>query len=572
MANKKKFLLVFSGILSATVLSLGVVLATQNPEPEHVQGSNNLWNHYDAVAPTLDDSGIKEYWVNCETHEHQFTAPTDATPVEMGAPSKAFINSLPSNDDRLIQRYRRGFNFDDGVNPYITIKSGFDSMSVVDGEGLNGSKALKLTRATSGDSFIRMNKDYLDIIFANPNVKSLAFAAKAHAATNNFRHIKVDASYVDNNSYIIECFERNGTGWGISTEWKTFYLTRGVYSQMNMSNGSLDYFAKFGVSGTTDQVLYLDDFRVCTEDYYDYTYNGLENGYMSSTELKDPIVNQRYFWVQNATNQGFDYETKTEGIRSFKLDKVNGENAFYLGAGMNSLLGENDYLTFDFRGTVALNNTNQGIRDGNRNNLACLGSSFPANKWVTITIPKSGITSDGRFFIPGGSATGTYWIDNIRINHASYSFEDNHHTSIFGNYANVSHYEVADETASNTLRDGTKDYLLICEWGGWTVNEITDEKASDGAYSVKLTVTGGDKPVRAMPMWYEIMDDDSTLSFDIYTDNMTFTGKCASVPKGAWTTVTFAKADFAANYRIFDSSNNKLSAGTMYLDNFVLVL
>ena len=85
MANKKKFLLVFSGILSATVLSLGVVLATQNPEPEHVQGSNNQWNHYDAVAPTLDDSGIKEYWVNCETHEHQFTAPTgDVEIVDIG--------------------------------------------------------------------------------------------------------------------------------------------------------------------------------------------------------------------------------------------------------------------------------------------------------------------------------------------------------------------------------------------------------------------------------------------------------------------------------------------------------
>ena len=573
--NNKKKLLALTGVFGTTALAFGVIIATQAPMLKIAQGTDGQWNHYEGVAATFDQPGIKEYWVNCNTHEHQFSAPAGVTPVEMGAPSASFIDALPSNDDRLVQRYQRGFNFDDGVNPYITIKSGFDSMSIVDGEGVGGSKCLQLTRATSGDSFIRMNKDYLDMVFADPNVKSLSFAAKAHAATNNFRHIKVDASYVNGNTGIVECFERNATNWGITTEWKTFYLTRGVYSQINMSNGSLDYFAKFGVSESTNQILYLDDFRLCTEEYYDFSIINFETGYFSGTEVKDPVINERKFSIQSATNQGFDYDVKTEGIRSFRFDKVNGENACYLSVSTNSLVqagGDDLYLTFDFRGTTALNNTNEGIRDGNRNNLACLGSSFPANKWVTLTIPKSGITSDGRFFMPGGSATGTYWIDNLRINSAKYSFEDNHHTSIFGNYANVSHYDIADATASNTLRDTTKDYVLIAEWGGWTVNQITNEKASDGAYSVKLTTTAGNKPIRVMPTWYDIMDADSTFSFDIYTDNMTFTGKCASVAKGVWTTVTFTKADFGSNYRFFDDSTNKLSAGTMYLDNFRLVL
>ncbi len=565
------FLLIASTVVSATAVAFASVSAKRGTR--WVSGTDGaIWNHYSAVAPTFEKRGSKEYWVNCSTHESVFSAPASENIVDKGAPTREFIDSLASNDSRLVERYFRGFNFDDGVNPYITIKSGFEALEIVDGEGVDGSKALRASRSTAGDSFLRISKDYLDMIFADPNVKSLSFAAKAHNPTNNFRHIKVNASYVNNNSDIVECFERNATNWGITTEYKTFYLTRGVYSQMDMSNGSLDYFLKFGAGSVLPQYLYLDDFKLSDYDYYDYTFNSFETGYFSGSEIKDPIVNQKLFSISASTNQGFDYDVRTEGVRSFRSDKVSGENAYYLGVGARSLLQEGDYLTFDFRGTKALNNTNEGIRDGNRTALACLTSSFPADKWVTLSVPKSGITSDGRFLIIGTSTTGTYWIDNLRINKASYSFEDARYTSLFGNYANVSHYEIENEAASNTLRDTTKDFVIVAEWGGWSKIEITNEKANHGAYSLKLSVTAGDKPIRAVPAWYNIMDEDSVFSFDIYSDDMTFTGKYASVVKGTWTTISFTKAEFGANYRIFDNSTNKLSKGTMYLDNFRLVL
>ena len=570
MNNKNKFL-VMGAVIGTTALMVGSVFVSQDPFFKKTAGTDGDWNHYSAVAATLDSKGIKEYWVNCNTHEHQFTAPASGTIVDQGAPDQAFINSLASNDDRLVDRYLKGFDFDDGVNPYITIKSGFETLQVVDGEGVGGSKALRASRSTAGDSFLRISKEYLDAVFANPNVKSLSFAAKAHNPTNNFRHISVDASYVNNNSNIISCFEINNANWGITTTYKTFYLTRGVYSQMNMSDGNLDWFVKFGAGSVLPQYLYLDDIKICTTDYYDASFNGLENGYWSGTELKNPVLNERSFYgTGQLENAGFSYDMKTEGVRSFKFDKLSNYSAYYLGTSMNSSLGENDYITFDMYGTTALNCSNGAINSGQNHQF--LASNFPANKWVTLTMPKSEITTDGRFLILQGSATGTYYIDNIRVNSAKYSFESNTRTSIFGDYANASHYDIADSSASNTLRDGTKDYVAIAEWGGWTEIKVVEGIASEGAYSLKLTTTAGNKPIRIMPAWYDRMDDDSTFSFDIYTENMTFTGICASVPKGAWTTITITKAQFGANYRLFDGSTNKFSAGTMYLDNFVLVL
>ena len=571
MRNKKLILILGTTILSGAVIA-GTMLGINSSESQKILGTgDDVWNHYEAVSPTLDKKGIKEYWVNCETHQSVFVEPASEHIVDMGTPSDSFINSLENDDPRLLNRYLRGFDFDDGVNPYITIKSGFETLTVVDGEGVGGSKALVATRSSAGDSFLRIDKSYLDAVFANPSVKSLAFEAKAHNATNNFRHITVDKSFVNNNSDIVSCFERNSAGWGVDTNWKTFYLTRGVYSQINMNDGNLDWFLKFGAGSLLPQALYLDNFRICTTDYFDYTQYGFENGYFTGSELKDPAVNQKGFSVGSATNQGFDYDVKTEGERSFTLTKVSGENPFYLGVGMRSLLGADDYLVFDFYGTTALNNTNEGIRDGTRTALACLTSAFAANKWQTIVVPKSGITSDGRFLIIGTSVTGTYWIDNLRISHGAFSFENKPYTSLFGSYANTSFYNIPDATAGDYLRDHGKDYLVIAEWGGWNKIEISEEKASEGAYSLKLTTTQGEKPLRVVPMWVDRMDDDSIFSFDIYSDDMTFSGPLESVEQGEWTTVSFTKADFAAvnNYRVISGGFTK---GTMYLDNFRLVL
>ena len=581
MKNKKLILLLGTTILSGALV-LGAMLGIKSSEKILGTG-DEVWNHYEAVSPTLDKRGIKEYWVSCETHESVFVEPASENIVEMGTPSESFINSLDDDDPRVLARYLKGFDFDDGENPYITIKSGFESLSVIDGEGVNGSKCLRATKSSAGDNFLKISKEYLDAVFANPKVKSLSFAAKASAPTNNFRHITVDKSYVNNNNDIISCFERNSGGWGITTTYKTFYLTRGVYSQIDMSNGNLDWFVKYGCADVLPQYLDLDDFRICTTDYYDYTACGFENGRLDGTNILDPISynstdKQCLVKITDARqNVGFDYDVKTEGLRSIRFDKTNGQVNCYLPHYMNALLTDDDYITFDYRATVAMNYSNGNFATGQGHPFSCLSDNPRENKWYTLTLPRSEITSDGRFFIMKGSPTPTVWLDNIRVNSAKYSFENKPYTSLFGEYANVTFYDIPDVTASNTMRDSTQDWLLVAEWGGWQSVEIAEGIASDGAYSVKLTTTKSNNPILMVRKWLEIMVDDSVFSFDIYSPDMTFSGLLEAANSREWTTIYMTKDDIywedsKGNPRYWEPIHGGYTKGTMYLDNFKLEL
>ena len=58
------------------------------------------WNHYEAVAPTFDSNGSKEYWVSCSDpiHPIQFTAPTGDVEITNACPYQnlKFIEILRS--------------------------------------------------------------------------------------------------------------------------------------------------------------------------------------------------------------------------------------------------------------------------------------------------------------------------------------------------------------------------------------------------------------------------------------------------------------------------------------------
>lgn len=66
--NKKTLVLALASILSAGAL-LGVVTSTQTGGVANIFAADNedsyIWNHYKAVAPTIDSHGSKEFWANC---------------------------------------------------------------------------------------------------------------------------------------------------------------------------------------------------------------------------------------------------------------------------------------------------------------------------------------------------------------------------------------------------------------------------------------------------------------------------------------------------------------------------
>ena len=577
--NKKSKLLSFGAVALASVAVAAICLQTT---PKHFfAGDSTTWNHYSAVGVAeLGEKGIKEYWVNCETHEHQFTAPTgEANIVEMGAPSASFIKSLDLDDDRLVY-YARGIDFENGKNEIVSIHSGVSSVSVEDGEGLRGSKALKCV--FGGEGFLNISKDYLDLVFADPEVNSLSFYAKGTLVTNNFRHITVDAQYVNNNNNIISCYEVNGTGHGIDTVYKQFFLTRGVYSQMGASDWAIKY---GGADGP--HTLYLDNFQPSRYDYYDRTVYGLENGReelnnATTYYLRNPVTGGAQLLITGAfdnTAIGANYDMFTEGERSFAVTKTSGQLNFYLRDEFAYANLPDEGILFDYYADFNANGWWDGQDTGaivtgtDKPFVSKINESVQKDRWHTLHFTKSQITTDGRFFIIKGSVAGRVYIDNIRIATSDLreSFEQQPYVTHFGNYVNVSNRNITTEAESNTLRDSYRDFLLLAEWGACTGGEITNEKSSDGAYSVKLTF-GGAGPIRFNPQLYNMMSDTGTVSMDIYTDDITFTNEYLSgVTQGSWHTVTISKTQFStpSAFRIFQAG---WTAGTMYIDNIVVNL
>ena len=101
--NIKKYLIVSGFALCISVLS--VAIFSNGPislSKLNATGNSPVWNHYDEVEPTDTTRGIREYWVSCDDHTHQFEEPTSGQIVDRGAPSMSFINSLSSDDNRVL--------------------------------------------------------------------------------------------------------------------------------------------------------------------------------------------------------------------------------------------------------------------------------------------------------------------------------------------------------------------------------------------------------------------------------------------------------------------------------------
>ena len=581
MKNTKFFL--FPAI-SLMLVALGVVT---NVGSTSVFGrlnaeDNSIWNHYTAVNATLESSGVKEYWVNCTTHEHVFTKPdVDASRiVEKGAPTADFVKTLSASDDRYVARYLRGFNFDDGNNPYITIADRFSELTIVNGEGIDGSKALKASCTVGGDAHLKISKQWLDLIFADENVASLQFSAKGSHVTNNFRHKNVDASYVNGNGDIVSTYEINNNSWGIQTSYKQFYLTREVYSQM----GTNDWFIQYG-PGVSTFDLYLDNFKVSEKAYGKYEVEGFENGYWDAANkgVRLPDVRTGTCWqfkldggAYVADSFAYNYDMKSEGNRSVSFRKQNGYVAVFFPRQMYTNMPDEGILVDVYMSYDDVNTrwgaTSTGFA---ANDNAAVGVELKHEVWQTIHLPKSRVGSDGRTFILSGSPAGTMYFDNIRYaDKVVSSFEDSYAYK-FGEYGYSSYYKLNSEADANVLRDRSKTYEFLVEWNRTESVAIVEEKATHGSYSLKVTLSANGGPLAVNPAYVAMMDDDSTLSLDFYTDNITwFNGNLnGKVKTGQWNTLTFTKADLLEvgggntnSGRFFSADFKK---GTFYVDNIV---
>ena len=500
-------------------------------------------------------------------------------------------------------------DFENGQNKIFKIKSGFTSIEVVDNEGLGGSKALKVSCSATNlnDAFLQAEKDYLDEVFKDPEVKSLSFYAKGSAVTNNFRHIKVGTQYVEGNTRLIECYENNDSKYGMTNEYKKFYLTRNVYLQMFQSDNlnNTDYIIKYGKSGAAFD-MYLDNFEMCYTDYFEHKQNGLEFGGLDTsyneasfkvygvgnTEADFYINNRKYpndSGSYLAYEAGFDYSIHSEGQRSLKITKTSQEIDFYLGGHFAYANLPDEGIYFDYYADVKFNaafvkDDLSGFRDGFlHDGFAGGGSSKPmqistnigsagsgvvveANKWYTFHVLKSQIHTNGRFFVIGSHAsatTGTFYIDNIRLANSEpmESFEDAH--SFFGGkytsesdqnlVGGASSYPVDATVGAIPPIQNKQDYLFMAEWSTVNSAEISEEKASIGHKSLKLGINSAAAfRLRDSYVTQLFKYANAKIAFDVYTEDVdddhlkliTLGGNTTTITSGQWSTIELTKADF----------------------------
>ena len=422
MKNNKK---IFISASLLVLLATGFIAGQNN---NALLGSaledTSIWNHYTAVDATLDSNGVREYWVNCTTHEHVFAKPeVDASRiVEKGAPSQDFIASLPTNDDRLTPAWSEIITFEDNIIPSVLTQNAKNTVfDIVTEEGTNN-KVLR-TSGAAGYGF-NAAKEYLDVIFADSNVIAVEFYAKATTPTNNFRR---------NANGTAITYELNNGEHGLELEWKSFHYTREYYDIWTAN----DIFV-INNAGASVEYTYFDDIRPITEEIF-----GFENGWFrKQSPVKDStyytpghgsysVANptapdtknrERYFSLLASdglvTDVQWTAERASEGRYSLKVSKNSGYVAFYTFSNIKTLMGANGTFSFDVYSTIAARSDSE-VRNFQDGMNGVTGKAHELGKWVTYTWTAENFTNDGRFLIIQGSTAGDWYFDNFRINYAA---------------------------------------------------------------------------------------------------------------------------------------------------------
>lgn len=602
---KKKVILVAA--LSATALCAAIAVSGKVNLSSMHASVDETWSHYTAVEPDgFGERGIKEYWVNCSTHESQFTKPdvSDSLIEEKGAPSQAFIESLDEEDARLIKPRIKYIDFEDEgrVYPFYDASkcTNFSNFSIQDGVGYNGSKCLVAETNNNGtDRGLWFTKQYLDLVFSDASIKAIEFDAKGDTASSNFRHRNSSGSNV--------CYQLNSNGWGITTSWQTFSFTRAMYEDIAATGGFVIYGQSYGN-------LYLDNIRPVTWDmvndntvtskYVTMDALGQITGVGTSTDvlIKNAFQNtvELKIWSNAATNlTAVDYSTtiKSQGSRSLHIHKVAGSQLCLglIDRVVNAV--DDNGIKFDIYTTVTVGAANF-LKFVNRTSSTTSGTQISANKWTTVTVAKENIRDcgDGKqdylFNMLGSDGTKEMdlYIDNIRPATSTdtvIDFEDNGMYTFDTSYreftCNFTGHTGACPLNSSNLRDsGNAIFWLNNPNGAGTVS-IDSERSSEGARSLRFDIVDGSKSFylffnKSINTSLSVGD---AISFDVYnkcSGNITLgqaptagrsTGTVCA--KDQWTTVTLTKGTEKADqfFRLHEAGAG--STGTFWIDNIRVV-
>ena len=585
MINKKSFLIIGTALLAVASVASSAIL-TQNvlkvTSLDSVQ-----WNHYNAVAAGLGTKGIREYWVSCSDHSIQFTAPESDNIVNKGTPSQSFIDSLDSNDDRLIPAYKRFYDFEDGVLPsFFTIRQNVSGITV--GDSLNSGKHTVEISVTANDYGVNLDKAYLDAAFSDLNVTAVAFDAYSTEATSNFRH---------RHNGLNTCYEKNEeqstqTGYGLVTGgFKSFYFTRSMYSSWVDGDCVI-----WGGGSVASKTVYIDNLRVVSKTSANLAQDDVidfDTGAFNTNANDFRNMSGTAIFAANTGASGvypsFNYQYKTSGTRSVAINKST-SSAASVTINKNANFFKNrpdEGFLVDIRST-ANHNHSVGIKNGqSSDNTPWSGSTgesggnLIAGRWYTYLIKPSDVNENGRFMQFPASTTAEWYIDNLRyVTGNVYGFEGACvQRSADNAYVTVAGQEFAAED-SGILRDRTQCYNFIMNVGTTMVTYagLDEEHVTEGAQALKVTFEHtGYNMMHFEPYLIEGLDSTDEISIDVYSDGVTFASGSLfeDVTPGEWTTVTISKSQLSADggqygrltAKCYRTQANISHVGSVWFDN-----
>lgn len=420
---------------------------------------------------------------------------------------------------------------------------------VKDGVGVNGSRGLEVPNFY-GDKGLYFTKQYLDLVFAKPEIKGLNFDFRADVECENFRHktYNSDASGNTGTGAKNVTYFAGQTGTGLLTRWKTAQFTRAMYNEL-ATNPSFD--GGFVIFGTTNndaqRKIYIDNLTPVTYDAKEHEMSttvmfneAREEGSASfagnDVLIRDAYTNKQYIkiWGNNASITAFDYSTtiKTEGLSSLHFVKgatdmsfgihqdiidaaiATGATGMEFNVMVDHIVGPANFLWYQDGGN-------------GRGNSTAANSDYQvinANQWSTLRVPFNHIRDtntgyDMMFYIRGsdGNQIKNVWVDNIKPYFENIqtgttmleSFEDTNIKRICAYKSNGELDAVYYESGkANYVRENDelpvrgqtnyRDFAFSNFWfacarkdtisQSWCVASIDDEHTTDGAFAYKLSV------------------------------------------------------------------------------------
>ena len=502
------------------------------------------WNHYEAVAPTFDSNGSKEYWISCSdpTHPIQFTAPTgDVEITNMGAPSAEFVNSLDSSDERYVPKMPKSVSFEDGQIPSV--------LSVVEGEArVTDSKSTRGTKSLAVSTVgsylkIAFDRNWLNAIF-NSN-DAIYFDLVAEKQANNFYYTSINGNYG-----VVRYADMRGA----QTIWSTYTFTRAFFEDLTSDN------VVIRVDGSPENTIYIDNIR------FGGTPNiiSLENQFTDGVLVKSAFDHSQTLHVgrkDGTTWSGSTFELSntraTEGTTSLHLASDSDTilyvpYSFYQKAEGSGILYDL-YVEQPSSGAIHIY-PNDNIKPHayiNDNNYG---------RWTTLYIPYEHIEVVGTAWakIIGTRDSNTQgldvYVDNIRIASETWSFEqervlENNFLTLAPYGAGILYY------SDNNL-------------------EVSDEKSYTGSYSLKFT-TGAEwtRFIGISHAMYQAIPEGGSIVMQVYSDDI-FNGTDWHVHEGdvgKWQEITIPKTSIYSgqtDHRIGVISHANV---TIYIDDLRIV-